>query len=467
MRDLAKLRLPDDVESGVLLTQMDDGRLERPPVNNCSPLILTPDSSSSARSPFRFDSIRSSGRRLGSPYYRPGFKKPRKRAVFKNGYCNVSATKVPHQRLRFLQDIFTTLVDAQWRWTLLVFALGFVGSWVTFAGLYWLISYTHGDFEEDHLPPFQVDNNWTPCISNMYSFTSCFLFSLETQHTIGYGSRAMEEECPEAVFVMTLQSVHGVMVQAFLAGIVFAKMTRSKRRAQTLLFSKNAVISLRDGQLCLMFRIGDMRKSHIIGANIRAQLIRTKVSNEREVMPQYRTELELSSDDCSSDVFFLWPQIVVHRIDERSPLYGYSAEDVLLERFEIVVVLEGTVESTGQTTQARTSYINTEILWGQRFEPVLVYNSDIESYEIDFSKFNGTVVQDTPRCSAKQLKECDELPRRDCRMWSWRAKESIHIFCFPYSIVDDPAHPRNCKKPCHLGHSTAERRCLRVESITP
>ncbi|XP_052901934.1 G protein-activated inward rectifier potassium channel 3-like [Anopheles moucheti] len=412
MRDLAKLRLPDEVESGVLLTMDEVGRVDRPMANNCSPSIITPGSSSSLRSPFRFDSMRSSGRRLGPPFYRPGFKKPRKRAVFKNGYCNVSATKVPHQRLRFLQDIFTTLVDVQWRWTLLVFALGFVGSWVTFAGLYWLISYTHGDFEENHLPPFQADSGWTPCISNIYSFTSCFLFSLETQHTIGYGSRAMEEECPEAVFVMTLQSVHGVMVQAFLAGIVFAKMTRSKRRAQTLLFSKNAVISLRDGELCLMFRIGDMRKSHIIGANIRAQLIRTKVSNEREVLPQYRTELELTSDDCSSDVFFLWPQIVVHRIDERSPLYDYSAEDVLLERFEIVVVLEGTVESTGQTTQARTSYVNTEILWGQRFEPVLVYNSDIESYEIDFSKFNETVVQDTPRCSAKELKECGKLPLR-------------------------------------------------------
>ncbi|XP_049281965.1 G protein-activated inward rectifier potassium channel 3-like isoform X2 [Anopheles funestus] len=411
MRDLAKLRLPDNVESGVLLT-IGDRPVERPVANNCSPSILTPDSSSSVRSPFRFDSVRSSGRRTGSPFYRPGYKKPRKRAVFKNGYCNVSVTKIPHQRLRFLQDIFTTLVDAQWRWTLLVFALGFVGSWLTFAGLYWLISYTHGDFEQQHLPPFQVDNGWTPCISNIYSFTSCFLFSLETQHTIGYGSRAMEEECPEAVFVMTLQSVHGVMVQAFLAGIVFAKMTRSKRRAQTLLFSKNAVISLRDGELCLMFRIGDMRKSHIIGANIRAQLIRTKVSNEREVMPQYRTELELTSDDCSSDVFFLWPQIVVHRIDERSPLFGYSAEDILLERFEIVVVLEGTVESTGQTTQARTSYVNTEILWGQRFEPVLLYNSDIESYDIDFSKFNETVVQDTPRCSAKQLKECGKLPLR-------------------------------------------------------
>ncbi|XP_050083023.1 ATP-sensitive inward rectifier potassium channel 8-like isoform X2 [Anopheles aquasalis] len=381
MRDLPKLRVPTDVETGVSL--MLEDRMVRCGGDNGSPIVVTPDTAGSIRSSFRFDSPRASGRRPGPYLNRTGYRKPRKRAVFKNGYCNVSATKVPQQQIRFLQDIFTTLVDAQWRWTLLVFALGFVGSWLLFAVLYFLIAYAHGDFEEGHLPPFQVENNWTPCISSLYSFTSCFLFSLETQHTIGYGSRSMEEECPEAVFVMSLQSVHGVMVQAFLAGIVFAKMTRSKRRAQTLLFSRNAVISQRDGELCLMFRIGDMR----------------------ETMPQYQTELELSTDDCSSDVFFIWPQIVVHKIDERSPLYGYSAEDILLERFEVVVMLEGTIESTGQTTQARTSYVNTEILWGYRFEQVLVYNVDIQSYEIDFSKFNVTIPHVTPRYSAKQLKE--------------------------------------------------------------
>lgn len=60
-------------------------------------------------------------------------------------------------------------------------------------------------------------------------------------------------------------------------------MTRPKLRTQTLQFSKHAVICQRDGQLCLMFRVGDMRKSHIIGASIRAQLIRAKKTKEGEV----------------------------------------------------------------------------------------------------------------------------------------------------------------------------------------
>lgn len=54
-----------------------------------------------------------------------------------------------------MQDIFTTLVDSQWRWTLIVFALSFILSWLFFAAIWWLIAVTHGDLEEMHLPPVQ------------------------------------------------------------------------------------------------------------------------------------------------------------------------------------------------------------------------------------------------------------------------------------------------------------------------
>lgn len=74
-----------------------------------------------------------------------------------------------------------------------------------------------------------------------------------------------------------------------MVGIVFAKMTRPKQRTQTLLFSKNAVICQRDGDLALMFRVGDMRKSHIIGASVRAQLIRNRQTKEGELLSQYQT----------------------------------------------------------------------------------------------------------------------------------------------------------------------------------
>lgn len=238
---------------------------------------------------------------------------------------------------------------------------------------------------------------------NIQSFTSAFLFSIETQHTIGYGVRTTTEECPEAIFIMCFQSIYGVMMQAFMVGIVFAKMTRPKQRTQTLLFSKYAVVCQRDGHLSLMFRVGDIRKSHIIGASVRAQLIRSYQTKEGEVNPQHVTELQVGTDGCDADLFFIWPMIVTHRIDEASPFYNMSASDMLQEKFEIVVILEGVVESTGQTTQARSSYLNMEILWGHRFLAVVSYNSDRQGYDIDYSKFNETISVDTPLCSAKEL----------------------------------------------------------------
>ncbi|KAK9704158.1 Inward rectifier potassium channel C-terminal domain [Popillia japonica] len=327
----------------------------------------------------------------------------RKRAILKNGDCNILQSRISKRRLRFLQDIFTTLVDTQWRWTLIVFALSFLLSWLGFAIIWWLIAFTHGDFEPEHLPANQTITGWTPCVSQLNSFTSCFLFSIETQHTIGYGSRATTEECPEAIFVMCLQSIAGVMIQAFMVGIVFAKMTRPKHRTQTLLFSKNAVICQRDGLLCLMFRVGDMRKSHIIGASIRAQLIRQKTTKEGELLNQYQTELTVSADGCDGDLFFIWPMTIVHKIDASSPLYHLSPRNFLNEQFEIVVILEGTIESTGQTTQARSSYIANEVLWGHRFEPVVCYSKDRRGYEVNYSKFDNVIEVDTPLCSGYEL----------------------------------------------------------------
>lgn len=109
----------------------------------------------------------------------------RRRAVFKNGDCNILQSRISRRRLRYLQDIFTTLVDSQWRWTLTIFAIGFLGSWLIFALIWWLIVFTHGDLEDDHLPTQQGNSLWSPCVLNIHGFTSCFLFSIETQHTIG------------------------------------------------------------------------------------------------------------------------------------------------------------------------------------------------------------------------------------------------------------------------------------------
>nr|ASN63883.1 inward rectifier potassium channel 1 [Nilaparvata lugens] len=349
---------------------------------------FTSSTNNEQRSPlFRYRQTRFSSRRV------------RRRVVFKHGDCNVVQGNVAKRRRKYLQDIFTTLVDAQWRWTLLVFAMNFFLSWLGFAIIWWLIVFWHGDLE----PTAQANSSWVPCVRDVNTFTSCFLFSVETQHTIGYGAKHTTDECLEAIFVMCLQSITGVMIQAFMVGIVFAKLSRPKKRTQTLLFSRNAVICQRDGQLCLMFRVGDMRKSHIIEAHVRAQLIKKKVTREGEVLPFYQQELKVGGDGEEDKIFFIWPTTIVHKITPSSPLYSLSASDMLRERFEIVVILEGVIESTGMTTQARSSYLPNEILWGHRFEPLVSFKKETGEHEVDYNLFNNTYEVDTPLCSAQSL----------------------------------------------------------------
>jgi potassium inwardly-rectifying channel subfamily J len=324
-------------------------------------------------------------------------KRLRRRLVYKNGEVNISHTNIKKRKRRYLADIFTTLVDIKWRWNLLLFIAAFILSWLIFAMIWWLICFSHGDFENAGKP------NWEPCVMEVFDFTTALLFSIETQHTIGYGSRHTTPNCPEAILVMMMQSCCGVIIQALMTGLVFAKLSRPKKRAETLMFSKNAVVCKRDGIMCLLFRVGDMRKSHIIEAHTRGVLIRKKITREGEILPLEQVDVDFGFNEGRDRLFLVWPVIVEHRITEESPFYEMSLEDFQREQFEVIVILEGIVESTGMTTQARSSYLPGEILWGHRFERLVTFQKENGEYQIDYSRFHSTKAVETPQCSAKEM----------------------------------------------------------------
>lgn len=151
-----------------------------------------------------------------------------------------------------------------------------------------------------------------------------------------------------------------------MAGLVFAKLARPKKRAETLIFSKDACISLRDGQLCCLFRVGDMRNTHLVQAHIRLQMIKKRVTDEGELLPLQQYDMDVGFGQGLDRIFLVWPITICHIIDKTSPLYDYAANDLTTAQFEIIVILEGIVESTGMTAQARTSYLPSEIMWGHR-----------------------------------------------------------------------------------------------------
>ncbi|XP_024137133.1 ATP-sensitive inward rectifier potassium channel 11 [Oryzias melastigma] len=341
--------------------------------------------------------------RLAEDVLQPKFKARQGKARFvaKNGTCNVAHTNIREQG-RFLQDVFTTLVDLKWLHTLVIFTMSFLCSWLLFGMIWWLVAFAHGDLD-------RRGDGFIPCVTDIHSFSSAFLFSIEVQVTIGFGGRMITEECVSAIIILIVQNIVGLVINAIMLGCIFMKTAQANRRAETLIFSKHAVISVRNNKLCFMIRIGDLRKSMIISATVRMQVVRRSTTDEGEVVPLDQVDIHLDNPVGTNGIFLVSPLIISHVIDKDSPLYELSPSDLQHQHVEVVVVLEGVVETTGITTQARTSYVSEEILWGQRFVPT-VSEEDCK-YAVDYSKFGNTVKVPTPCCSAKQLDEAGGLAR--------------------------------------------------------
>ncbi|KAJ0061890.1 hypothetical protein NL108_013752 [Boleophthalmus pectinirostris] len=336
------------------------------------------------------------------------------RYVQKDGKCNVHHGNV-RETYRYLSDIFTTLVDLKWRFNLFIFVLVYTVTWLFFGLMWWLIAYLRGDL--DHV----ADNQWTPCVNNLNGFVSAFLFSIETETTIGYGYRVITDKCPEGIVLLLVQSVLGSIVNAFMVGCMFVKISQPKKRAETLVFSSNAVISMRDSRLCLMFRVGDLRNSHIVEASIRAKLIKSKQTKEGEFIPLNQTDINVGYNTGDDRLFLVSPLIICHEINQHSPFWEISQAHLAKEELEIVVILEGMVEATGMTCQARSSYVSSEIKWGYRFTPVLTLEDGF--YEVDYNSFHNIYETNTPSCSAKELADLTNRARLPLT-WSLASKLS-------------------------------------------
>ncbi|KAM9296766.1 inward rectifier potassium channel 16 [Gastrophryne carolinensis] len=309
------------------------------------------------------------------------------RFLQKDGSCNVYFKSILHQWESYVVDIFTTLLDIKWRHMLIIFSLSYALTWLVFGLIYWIIALQHGDIQ---------DSDITPCTANVHSFVGAFLFSLETQTTIGYGYRCVTEECPVAIVLVTIQSVFSCIIDTFIIGAAMAKMATARKRAQTVRFSYFALVGVRDGKLCLMWRIADFRSNHVVEGNVRAQLLRYHEDHQKGITMEYK-DLKLVNDQ----IILVTPVTVVHIIDQDSPLYALDRKALAADRFEILVTFVYTGDSTGTSHQSRTSYLPREILWGFRFNNIL--QAKRKYYKVDCEQFEEMTEYYAPFCSAKQL----------------------------------------------------------------
>ncbi|XP_034050490.1 inward rectifier potassium channel 16 [Thalassophryne amazonica] len=315
------------------------------------------------------------------------------RYVPKEGSCNIVFRHLPKEWLLFVTDIFTTLLEIRWRMMFLIFALSYILSWLFFGILFWIIALVHGDVH---------DHTTEPCVFKVRSFTAAFLFSLETQTTIGYGFRGMTENCMVAIIIVTIQDVISCLIDTFVIGIVVSKMASARKRAQTVGFSNCAVINLRNGCLCLSWRVGDFRRNHLVEGTAHGQIVRSTVHTTGEVDVTYE-DLIIEA----KDIVLVTPTTISHRINSSSPLYKMSLADLLKETFELVVSFTYIDDSTGILHQTRTSYTPNEILWGRMFQEMI--RKSRKHYRVDYNLFHDTAKVQVPLVSAEEYERKKQL----------------------------------------------------------
>ncbi|XP_034470888.1 ATP-sensitive inward rectifier potassium channel 10-like [Hippoglossus hippoglossus] len=319
----------------------------------------------------------------------------RRRVLSKDGRSNVRIEHVSGRGALYLRDLWTTFLDMQWRYKFFLFSATFAGTWFVFGVLWYLVALVHGDLLE-----FDPPSNHTPCVMEVKTLTGAFLFSLESQTTIGYGFRCITEECPAAIVLLIFQLVITMVMEIFITGTFLAKVARPKKRGETVKFSQHAVVSNHEGRPCLMIRVANMRKSLLLGCQVTGKLLQTSLTKEGETVRLDQRNVPFQVDTSSDSPFLIIPLTFYHIIDDNSPLRAWAAKgggwtDPELADFELLVILSATVEPTSATCQVRTSYLPDEILWGYEFPPV-VSLSPSGKYVADFAFFEKVAKTQSP-----------------------------------------------------------------------
>ena len=209
-------------------------------------------------------------------------------------------------------------------------------------------------------------------------FVRGFFFSVQTFATIGYGTIHPVGIVPN--LLVTVESYYSLIANALITGVVFARFARPTAK---IVFSRHAVISPYGENTAFMFRIVNGRNNQLI--EVKAQVMFARFVNENgravrrfEILPLERRSV----------TFFPLAWTVVHPIDEGSPLYGLSQEDLVSTDGEILILLTATDETFATTVHTRRSYKPDEIKFSHRFLSLYNKSAEGEPISIDVRKLS-------------------------------------------------------------------------------
>ncbi len=210
------------------------------------------------------------------------------------------------------------------------------------------------------------------------SFWDAFFFSVQTLASIGYG--AIHPQTFYANWIVTIESIASLLLIAVVTGLAFARFSRPIAK---VLFSQFIIITTHNRRPTLMFRVANERHNFILEATAQIYLILDEVTAEGDFIRRIH-ELKLLRRRTPS-LLLTWT--IMHSIDQASPLYGLTTEDLAQRHANISVLVGGVDETVAYTITARHVYATAEILFDYRFEDI-IQNSENGERLFDYSRFH-------------------------------------------------------------------------------
>ncbi len=237
------------------------------------------------------------------------------------------------------------------------------------------------------------------------SFSDAFFFSVQTMATIGYGAMY-----PESVYVhvlVTIEVLIGMLWVAMATGLMLARFMLPTAR---VMFSKCAVICNYNGIPTLMFRAANQRSNFIVEAMFRVSILKPEISPEGHIIRRLH-DLKLMR---SETPVFSMSMTVMHPIDQDSPLYGITRQELTQWQTQIVVMLTGLDETVSQNIHASHFYAIEDLYWNRQFVDVIELQPNGDRH-IDYTKFHQTIpVNHTNVTEQDDLRNRLERSTRSC-----------------------------------------------------
>jgi inward rectifier potassium channel len=200
-----------------------------------------------------------------------------------------------------------------------------------------------------------------------YSFPDAFFFSIETLATVGYGE--MYPATSYGHVIVAIEIVCGLGFTAILTGLTFVRFSRPRAK---FVFASHPVVATHNGKPTLMLRVGNGRANVLLDATTKLNVLQSVATAEGKL---FRSAQELRLERLHLPVFPLtWT--LMHVMDERSPLYGYDAAQMVAVSAQVFVTLEASDPTLATSVREIRTYAPEDIRFGMRYVDAVTTEED-------------------------------------------------------------------------------------------